>query len=134
MTIRKTKILDLKSLTGVTTVGIFTAGTTTTDAGTAGTSYVKGLIAHNTGSDSCGFSMYILKDQISVAPGTSEANQTNRILRVDLAANETFFFETPYPITLTPNDAIAVDIRVASSGGSGIGSVVNVQLLGDVDI
>ena len=82
MTIRKTKILDLKSLTGVTTVGIFTAGTTTTDAGTAGTSYVKGLIAHNTGIATCGFSVYIVKDQTQVAPGVSEANGTNRILRV----------------------------------------------------
>ena len=124
----------MKSLTGVTTVGIFTAGTTSTDAGTAGTSYVKGVIAHNTGLNTCGFSMYILKDQTSVAPGTSEANETNRILRIDLAANETFFFETPYPITLTPNDAIAVDVRVGNTGGTGIGSVVNVQLLGDTDI
>lgn len=134
MTIRKTKIHDVKSLTGVTTVGIFTAGTTSTDAGTAGTSYIKGLVAHNTGEASCGFSMYIVKDQTSVAPGVTEANETNRILRIDLAANETFFFETPYPITLTPNDAIAVDVRVAASGGTGISSVVNVQLLGDTDI
>ena len=140
MTIRKTKILDLKSLTGVTTVGIFTAGTTPTDAGTAGTSYVKGLIAHNTGLATCGFSVYIVKDQTQVAPGVSEANETNRILRINLDANETFFFETPYPITLTANDAIAVDIRVAEglanldNGGSGISSVVNVQILGDTDI
>ena len=136
MTIRKTKILDLKSLTGVTTVGIFTAGTTSTDAGTAGTSYVKGLIAHNTGLGTCGFSMYIVKDQTQVAPGVSEANETNRILRVNLESNETFFFEAPYPITLTANDAIAVDVRVAggSGGGTGISTVVNVQLLGDTDI
>ena len=140
MAFKKTKILDLKSLTGVTTVGIFTAGTTSTDAGTARTSYVKGLIAHNTGVATCGFSVYIVKDQTQVAPGVSEANETNRILRVNLESNETFFFETPYPITLTPNDAIAVDIRLAegladfSNGGTGISSVVNVQLLGDSDI
>ena len=140
MAFKKTKILDLKSLTGVTTVGIFTAGTTSTDAGTARTSYVKGLIAHNTGIATCGFSVYIVKDQTQVAPGVSEANETNRILRINLDANETFFFETPYPITLTANDAIAVDIRVAEglanldNGGSGISSVVNVQILGDTDI
>ena len=140
MAFKKTKIIDLKSLTGVTTVGIFTAGTTSTDAGTARTSYVKGLIAHNTGVATCGFSVYIVKDQTQVAPGVSEANETNRILRVNLESNETFFFETPYPITLTPNDAIAVDIRLAeglvdfSNGGTGISSVVNVQLLGDTDV
>ena len=105
-----------------------------TDAGTARTSYVKGLIAHNTGIATCGFSVYIVKDQTQVAPGVSEANETNRILRVNLESNETFFFETPYPITLTPNDAIAVDIRLGTTGGTGIGSVVNVQLLGDTDI
>jgi hypothetical protein len=115
-------------------------GTRVTAAGTARTSYVKGLIAHNTGIATCGFSVYIVKDQTQVAPGLSEVNGTNRILRVNLESNETFFFETPYPITLTPNDAIAVDIRLAegladfSNGGSGIGSVVNVQLLGDTDI
>ena len=140
MAFKKTKIIDLKSLTGVTTVGIFTAGTTSTDAGTARTSYVKGLIAHNTGLATCGFSVYIVKDQTQVAPGVSEANETNRILRVNLESNETFFFETPYPITLTPNDAIAVDIRLAeglddfTNGGTGISSVVNVQILGDTDI
>ena len=140
MAFKKTKILDLKSLTGVTTVGIFTAGTTSTDAGTARTSYVKGLIAHNTGLATCGFSVYIVKDQTQVAPGVSEANGAYRLARVDLNSNETFFFETPYPITLTPNDAIAVDIRLAeglvsfANGGSGIGSVVNVQLLGDTDV
>lgn len=130
MTIRKTKILDIKSITGVSTVGIFTAGVTPTDAGTAGVSYIKGLIAHNTGEGTATFSVYINKD---TNPVTS-ANQNNRILRVDLTQNETYFFEVPYPITLTSTDSISVDVRPPSSGGIGIGSVVNVLLLGDVDI
>lgn len=131
MAIKKTKILDLQSITGIATVGIFTAGVTTTDAGTAGTSYVKGLVAHNTGLGTCSFEVYIYKDTNPVSTGYGVT--ANRILKVDLAANETFFFETPYPITLTATDSIAIGIQSASSG-SGIGSVVNVQLLGDVDI
>lgn len=131
MAIKKTKILDLQSITGIATVGIFTAGATTTDAGTAGTSYVKGLVAHNTGLGTCSFEVYIYKDTNPVSTGYGVT--ANRILKVDLAANETFFFETPYPITLTATDSIAIGIQSATSG-SGIGSVVNVQLLGDVDI
>lgn len=132
MAIRKTKILDLKSITGITSVvGIFTAGATTTDAGTAGTSYVKGLVAHNTGLGTCSFEVYIYKDTNPVTMGYGVT--ANRILKVDLSSNETFFFETPYPITLTSTDSIAIGIQSAASG-SGIGSVVNVQLLGDVDI
>ena len=59
MAIKKTKILDLQSITGIATVGIFTAGATATDAGTAGTSYVKGLIAHNANAGECSLEMYI---------------------------------------------------------------------------
>lgn len=132
MAIRKTKILDLKSITGIATVGIFTAGVTNTDAGVAGTSYVKGLIAHNTGLSTCSFEMYIYKDTSSVSTGYGVT--ANRLLKVDLQSNETFFFETPYPITLTSTDSIAVSVKSGATGGSGIGSVVNVQLLGDVDI
>jgi hypothetical protein len=132
MAIRKTKILDLKSITGISTVGIFTAGVTATDAGTASTSYVKGLIAHNTGRATATFSVYINKDTNPVTTGYGIT--ANRILRVDLASNETFFFEAPYPLTLTSTDSISVEVNAPSSGGTGIGSVVNVQLLGDVDI
>ena len=130
MAIKKTKILDLQSITGIATVGIFTAGATATDAGTAGTSYVKGLIAHNANAGECSLEVYIYKDTSSV---TGYGATDKRILKVTLQAEETFFFETPYPITLTATDSIAIGIQSASSG-SGIGSVVNVQLLGDVDI
>ena len=131
MAIRKTKILDLKSITGIATVGIFTAGVTATDAGTAGTSYVKGLVAHNANAGECSLEMYIYKDTSSVSTGFGVT--ANRILKLTLQEEETFFFETPYPITLTTTDAIAIGIQ-STTNASGIGSIVNVQLLGDVDI
>ena len=131
MAIRKTKILDLKSITGIATVGIFTAGVTANGAGTAGTSYVKGLVAHNANAGECSLEMYIYKDTSSVSTGFGVT--ANRILKVTLQEEETFFFETPYPITLTTTDAIAIGIQ-STTNASGIGSIVNVQLLGDVDI
>jgi hypothetical protein len=132
MSIRKTKILDVKSITGITTVGIFTAGVTSTDVGTAGTSYIKGLVAHNTSTHTATFSMYLNKDTNPVSTGYGIT--ANRLLRVDLSSNETFFFEVPYPVTLTSTDSISVEITPPESGGTGIGTVINVLLLGDVDI
>ena len=58
----------------------------------------------------------------------------NRILRIDLSANETSFFESNYPIVLTPTDSLSVDIVPPSSGGTGIGSAVNFLVNGDTDI
>jgi hypothetical protein len=57
------------------------------------------------------------------------------LVRVDLASNETFFFETNYPIVMTGSDKIVVEVTaVLRAGGAGIGSVVNYQVLGDTDI
>jgi hypothetical protein len=58
------------------------------------------------------------------------------LARVDLDSNETFFFESNYPLVLTNQDKIVVEITppAASVGGAGIGSVVNYQILGDTDI
>lgn len=132
MTLRKTKLLSIKSVTGIATVGIFTAGATTTDAGTAGTTYVKSVIMHNTGLNTARVSLYVNPDTNPVITGYGIT--ANRILRVDLAANETTFFESNYPIVLTPTDAISVDITAPDNGGSGIGSAVNFIINGDTDI
>lgn len=131
MSLRKTKLTNVISVTGISTVGIFTAGTTVTDVGTSGTTYVKSIVMHNTGLGTARTSLYVYKDTTSV---TGFGVTANRILRIDLAANETSFFETTYPIVLTPNDCIAVDITAPFAGGTGIGSAVNFILNGDTDI
>ena len=41
MALQKTKVLNITSVTGIATVGILTAGVTPTDAGVAGTCYIK---------------------------------------------------------------------------------------------
>lgn len=130
MTLKRTKLLNIQSVTGIATVGIFTAGVTNTAAGIAGTTYIRGVIMHNTGLGTCTSSLYINPNTTPV----SIAITANRIARVDLASNETFFFESNYPIVLTTNDTVSVEITAPGSGGTGIGSVVNYQILGDTDI
>ena len=130
MALKRTKLLNIQSVTGIATVGIFTAGVTNTAAGVAGTTYIRGVIMHNTGLGTCTSSLYINPNTTPV----SIAITANRIARVDLASNETFFFESNYPIVLTTNDTVSVEITAPASGGAGIGSVVNYQVLGDTDI
>jgi hypothetical protein len=131
MPLRKTKLRNVISVTGISTVGIFTAGATPTDVGTAQTSYIRSIILHNTGLSACTASIFVNPD---LNPVTSANLVQNRIARIDLSSNETYFFETNYPIVLTPTDSISVSVEAPSSGGSGIGSVVNVLINGDTDI
>ena len=97
MALKKTQLLDIQSVTGIATVGIFTVGVTQTagGVGVASTSYIKNVIMHNTGLGTARVSMYI---NPNLTPGPALAVTANRFLRVDLAPNETTFFESTYPI------------------------------------
>jgi len=130
MALQKTKVLNITSVTGIATVGILTAGVTPTDAGVAGTCYIRSVIMHNTGLGTARVSLYINPDTNPV----SIAVTTNRILRVDVAPNETTFFESNYPITLTSTDSLGVEVGAPDIGGVGIGSAVNFLVNGDTDI
>ena len=131
MALQKTKVLNITSVTGVSTVGILTAGVTTTDAGVAGTCYIRSVIMHNTGLGTARVSLYINPD---TNPVTSTPVVANRILRIDVAPNETTFFESNYPITLTSTDSLGVEVGAPDAGGVGIGSAVNFLVNGDTDI
>ena len=130
MALQKTKVLNITSVTGIATVGILTAGVTPTDAGVAGTCYIRSVIMHNTGLGTARVSLYVNPDTNPV----SIAVTTNRILRIDVAPNETTFFESNYPITLTSTDSLGVEVGVPDVGGVGIGSAVNFLVNGDTDI
>ena len=130
MALQKTKVLNITSVTGIATVGILTAGVTPTDAGVAGTCYIRSVIMHNTGLGTARVSLYVNPDTNPV----SIAVTTNRILRVDVAPNETTFFESNYPITLTSTDSLGVEVNAPDAGGVGIGSAVNFLVNGDTDI
>jgi hypothetical protein len=133
MPLRKTELLNVTSVTGVATVGIFTVGTTQTAGGVgiASTSYIRSIVMHNTGLGTARTSLYLYPSTVSV---TGVAQTAYRVLRLDLASNETSFFETNYPITMTNQDKLVVEITAPDSGGTGIGSAVNFLVNGDTDI
>ena len=140
MGLKRTKLLDIKNVTGISTVGIFTVGITdcTGPVGVASTTYLRGVIMnHAVGMNSCTASVYIYPKsaQGQEKAGNTGIGDTNyQILRVNLIQNETYFFEPNYPIVLTDRESIVVSVRGAVGNGSGIGSMVNFQILGDTDV
>lgn len=132
MALKKTQLLDIVSVTGLTTVGILTVGVTQTAGGVgiASTTYIKNVIMHNTGLGTARVSLYMNPDTNPV----SVAVTANRFLRVDMAPNETTFFESTYPIVMTGTDSLSVEVLAPDAGGTGIGSVVNFIVNGDTDV
>ena len=136
MGLKRTKLLNIQSITGVSTVGIFTVGVTdcTGPVGVASTSYIRGIIQHNTGLNTCTSSLYIYPAGAARAEVTGYGITAYRLSRVDLSQNETYYFEPNYPITMVDRESLVVEVNKSGNGGSGIGSAVNFQLLGDTDV
>ena len=132
MALKKTQLIGITSVTGINTVGIITAGVTNTPVGIASTSYVRSVIMHNTGTGTCRASLYVNPNHTPVQTGFGITSQ--RILRIDIAPNETTFFESNYPIVLAPNDSITAEVTAPDVGGAGIGSMVNFIVNGDTDV
>ena len=134
MALKKTQLLDITSVTGIATVGILTVGVTQTAGGVgiASTTYIKNIIIHNTGLGTARVSAYINPNTSPVETGYGIT--ANRFLRLDIAPNETAFFESTYPIVMTDRDSLTVEITAPDAGGSGIGSAVNFIVNGDTDV
>jgi len=134
MALKKTQLLDITSVTGIATVGILTVGVTQTAGGVgiASTTYMKNIIMHNTGLGTARVSLYVNPNTTPVITGYGIT--ANRFLRVDIAPNETTFFESTYPIVLTHHDTLSVEIGAPDAGGTGIGSAVNFIVNGDTDV
>ena len=132
MALKKTQLLDIVSVTGIATVGILTVGVTQTvgGVGIASTTYMKNIIMHNTGIGTARVSLYVNPSTTPV----SIAVTANRFLRVDIAPNETTFFESTYPIVMTDRDSLTVEVSAPDAGGVGIGSIVNFIVNGDTDV
>ena len=132
MALKKTQLLDIVSVTGVSTVGILTVGVTQTAGGVgiASTTYMKNIIMHNTGLGTARVSLYLNPNTSPV----SVAVTANRFLRIDVAPNETTFFESTYPIVMTNRDSLSVEVSAPDAGGTGIGSAVNFIVNGDTDV
>jgi len=135
MALKRTKLLGIQAVTGINTVGILTVGVTETAGGVgiASTTYLRGVVMHNTGLSTATSSLYVYPNGVS---DISVGQTAYRLARVDLNSNETFFFEANYPIVLTDREKIIVEVTqpAASVGGAGIGSAINFQILGDTDI
>jgi hypothetical protein len=136
MGLQRTKLLDIQSITGISTVGIFTVGVTdcTGPVGVASTSYIRGVVIHNTGLATCAASLYVYPAGVARVEASGIAVTAYRLARVDVASNETFFFEPNYPIVMVDREALIVEVNSSTGGGTGIGSVTNFQILGDTSI
>ena len=134
MALKKTQLLDIVSVIGIATVGILTVGVTQTAGGVgiASTTYMKNIIMHNTGLGTARVSLYVNPNTTPVLTGYGVT--ANRFLRLDIAPNETAFFESTYPIVLTHHDTLSVEISAPDAGGTGIGSAVNFIVNGDTDV
>ena len=135
MALKKTQLVGITSVVGLSTVGILTVGVTDTQGGVgiASTCYVKSVIMHNTGLGTARVSLYMNEGTVQNAVATGVT--ANKFLTVDLAANETSFFETNYPLVLgTWGDTLSVAVDAPDSGGTGIGSMVNFIVNGDTDV
>ena len=132
MALKKTQLLDIVSVTGVSTVGILTVGVTQTAGGVgiASTTYMKNIIMHNTGLGTARVSLYLNPNTSPV----SVAVTANRFLRIDVAPNETTFFESTYPIVMTNRDSLSVEVSAPDVCGTGSGSAVNFIVNGDTDV
>ena len=135
MGLKRTKLLGIQAVTGINTVGILTVGVTPTagGVGVASTTYLRGVVMHNTGLATATSSLYVYPNGVS---DISVGQTAYRLARVDLNSNETFFYEMNYPLVLVDGEKIIVEVTqpATSVGGAGIGSAINYQILGDTDI
>ena len=135
MALKKTQLVGITSVVGLSTVGILTVGVTDTQGGVgiASTCYVRSVVMHNTGLGTARVSLYLNQGTVQNAVATGVT--ANKFLTVDVAANETTFFETNYPLVMgTWGDTLSVAVDAPDAGGTGIGSMVNFIVNGDTDI
>ena len=135
MALKKTQLIGITSVVGMSTVVILTVGVTDTQGGVgiASTCFIKSVVMHNTGLGTARVQLFMNESTVQNAVSTGVT--ANRFLVIDLAANETSFFETNYPIVMANwGDTLSVAVTPPESGGSGIGSMVNFIVNGDTDV
>jgi len=135
MALKKTQLIDITSVSGLSTVGIFTCGVTDTAGGVgiASTSYIKNIIIHNTGLGTARVSAYLSPSNYPT-PITGYGITEHKFLTLDVAPSETAFFESTYPLVMTGRSSLSVEVNAPDQGGTGIGSIVNFIVNGDTDV
>jgi hypothetical protein len=143
---QQNKLSQIVSITGINTVGILTIGVTETAGGVVGiatTTYVRTALFHNAGragaATTSGYAgLGTVTCSVYIYPHFEEVEGVGktayRLLRRDLAPNETYMWDLPsYPVILTDREKFVVELTKPADyvGGTGVGTVVNVQLYGD---
>ena len=83
MTLQRTQLIGITSITGINTVGIFTAGVTPIPVGIASTSYIRSVIMHNTGTGTCRCSLYVNPNHTPVQTGFADDHWQGLIKNLD---------------------------------------------------
>jgi hypothetical protein len=117
MALSKTSLSNIVSISGVTTVGIYTNPAATK-------TYIKGFVLHNAGVSSSFCRLYQVPPSGGVV-GTASSN--TQFFSQYINAGETTFIEYPYPLTIV-NTNDTIQFYNATSG-----QVINIQILGDRD-
>jgi hypothetical protein len=117
MALAKTSLTSIVSVTGVSTVGIYTNPASTK-------SYIKAFVLHNAGISSAFCRLY---DVANSGGSVGTASSNNQFFSQYINPGETTFLEYPYPLTLAnTNDSIRFYNTTS-------GQVINIQILGDKD-
>ena len=133
MGLKRTKLLGVQSITGISTVGILTVGTTQTTGGVgiASTSYIRGVIMHNTGLGTATSSLYVYPagnnyNHAAVGVGTTAtatASITSGIITSLTITNPGLGYTTSNPPTVlaptanvTYENILSIDTVQGSSG------------------
>lgn len=107
------------------TVAVYTVGINT--VGSAQTAYIKSVLLYNLSSSSTQNVQIHVVGNSGGSVGT--ASSVTRIARVGLTADDTFFFEPAYPITLTSNNDTLQVFNEGTTSNS-----INVLVLGDREV
>ena len=114
MALAKTELSTIQSITGISTVSIYTNPANTK-------TYIKAFVLHNAGVSTAFCRLY----QVPGRVGT--ASSSNQFFSQYINAGETLFLEYPYPLTISGvNDSIRFYNSLS-------GQVINIQILGDRD-
>jgi len=98
-----------------------------------------GAAANNLGIGTARVGLYIypntgVTDRVANSGSTGVGQSAYRIAQIDLAPNETSFFETNYPLVLAPFNAIAVDVVPGDNAAdAGVGTAINFIINGDTE-
>ena len=116
MALAKTGLGGITAVSGNSTSAVYTVSSSKT-------SYIRGLVLFNTSNtDQIIVGVHVVPNN-GGSVGTAAA--ANKLARLTLAVNDTYFLEFPYPITLTTdNDTIQVNVETASIA-------CNVLVIGD---